>query len=409
MRTIIINKFAENLLRQTEENHNFVNLEYKEEVECVMEILSISWSCYEKAFNIIKYDHHDTQDVCSVLLIGNAISDLAAAFVSLSHGFIRGPRMLLRSALESVAVAVSINTNENYFQQYLKLELKSSKMIGPASVFFPEIGKWYGSYSKNFVHENYMHLGRTLDIESDDLRSHIIKRLRNETENITAICMLNISHFGRIAGKALEYCLVDRFVQLHYWMRIGPFLAAKRNNDEDIKLQQVVSKLSIEDAPPQTIEQIMGIVNAIHVALLDIDVETVIPELSDFKNYPHQCCDVTSLLLRNVINSRFEGNVKISTMFFANIHNPNQHHVSLLLEVAGIKWICDATCSQYGLVPQREIFIFEEKLEIGQIYLESFRKSGFDAKIDVEFDERDERKAEFLFYTINLDSLLVKY
>ncbi len=95
--------------------------------------------------------HADLRRSCGLLLV-NALELVVSGTDALRRGHRLAPSILARSALEAVATAAVIDTDEEKWHQYKKGKLITTKTPSWAEKVIPGIGRQYGLLSNSFAH-----------------------------------------------------------------------------------------------------------------------------------------------------------------------------------------------------------------------------------------------------------------
>ena len=95
-------------------------------------------------------------DAC-LQLLANASQTSIAALELLRHGFRLQPGILIRNAVETICVALSLFAEPALMEQYENGKLQSSKVVSRAKEIVPGLGWAYGFFSKEFAHIGKMH------------------------------------------------------------------------------------------------------------------------------------------------------------------------------------------------------------------------------------------------------------
>ena len=93
-----------------------------------------------------KDDDLSVRSRCCTLLL-NAGQTIVAALEILRHGFRLQPGMLMRSAIETICVVVSLFTGQTSLQDYDAASLSSPKAVTHAKRAIPVLGYLYGFFS----------------------------------------------------------------------------------------------------------------------------------------------------------------------------------------------------------------------------------------------------------------------
>lgn len=90
-------------------------------------------------------------------LLSNALNSMAAAAYMLRGGFVLQPGPVIRSAIETMAVALHLIQFPEDFQQYQEHKFESTRAISSAKRVFPPFGQIYGFLSREFTHIGTLH------------------------------------------------------------------------------------------------------------------------------------------------------------------------------------------------------------------------------------------------------------
>lgn len=101
-------------------------------------------------------DEAPVRSRCCPLLL-NASQTIIAALDVLRHGFRLQPGVLMRSAIETICVVVSLFTGQTSLQNYDAGVLSSPKAVTHAKRVIPILGELYGFFSREFAHLGNLH------------------------------------------------------------------------------------------------------------------------------------------------------------------------------------------------------------------------------------------------------------
>jgi len=159
-----------------------------------------------------RFQHAGKDRVCDacVQLLANASQTSIAALELVRHGFRLQPGILIRNAVETVCVALSLFAEPTLFEAYEKGKLQSSKMVSRAKEIVPGLGWAYGFFSKEFAHIGQLHQQMTEwdTFEKSDQAAEMNLRFIKFAVNLLTI-----------SGELICYDSVDTH---RYWKRIGP-------------------------------------------------------------------------------------------------------------------------------------------------------------------------------------------
>ncbi len=98
----------------------------------------------------------DLRAACGELLF-NSLNSIAAAAYMLRGGFVLQPGAVIRSAIESLAVALHLMQFQGDLTKYREHKFDSTRAISSAKLIFPPFGQLYGLLSKEFIHVGSLH------------------------------------------------------------------------------------------------------------------------------------------------------------------------------------------------------------------------------------------------------------
>jgi hypothetical protein len=168
---------------------------------------------------------NEVRDAC-IQLLANASQTSVAALELVRHGFRLQPGILIRNAIETICVALSLFAEPSLFEAYEKGKLQSSKMVSRAKEIVPGLGWAYGFFSKEFAHIGQLHQQMTeWDVfeksdQAADMNLRFIK---------FAVNLLTIS------GELICYDSVDSH---RYWKRSSPGRYAYDPSKEEREWQE---------------------------------------------------------------------------------------------------------------------------------------------------------------------------
>lgn len=93
----------------------------------------------------------DLRIACGELL-SNSLNSIAAAAYMLRGGFVLQPGPVIRSAIESMAVALHLMQFQKDLTKHREHKFDSTRAIASAKRVFPPFGQFYGLLSKEFTH-----------------------------------------------------------------------------------------------------------------------------------------------------------------------------------------------------------------------------------------------------------------
>lgn len=110
------------------------------------------------ALGLIKAEREedDLRMACAELLY-NSLNSMAAAAYMLRGGFILQPGSVIRSAIESMAVALHLMQFSEDLQKHREHNFASTRAISSAKRVFPPFGQMYGLLSREFTHIGSLH------------------------------------------------------------------------------------------------------------------------------------------------------------------------------------------------------------------------------------------------------------
>lgn len=188
-------------------------------------------------------------DTCCCILITNTLSDILNALLSTVHGFYRGPGVILRSAVENLAVTVVIKKDKQKFTQYIDGKLNANETIKPAKELFSEIGRFYGLLSNTFVHERFETLARNMEPVGKDVDFSLLPKV--STSELPAIILM-ISYLSRFSGALAEYCLAAKLQDFYYWRKISDReLRERHDNFEDKLINELADHYQLNFGQPK--------------------------------------------------------------------------------------------------------------------------------------------------------------
>jgi hypothetical protein len=101
-------------------------------------------------------EEDDLRIACGELLT-NSLNSIAASTYMLRGGFILQPGPVIRSAIESMAVALHLMQFQDDLTKHRDHKFESTRAIASAKRVFPPFGKIYGFLSKEFTHIGQLH------------------------------------------------------------------------------------------------------------------------------------------------------------------------------------------------------------------------------------------------------------
>jgi hypothetical protein len=140
---------------------------------------------------------------CRVL--STASQTVVAALDLVRDAFPLQASILLRTAIEAIAMGVAINTDTRCHEQFRVGRLQSTKCIGPADRALPIIGRLYGTFSEQFAHLGPLHY-----------RLDGMKELQERTEETTGVIDM-IKSIVILLDMASELVLFELVEKPRYW------------------------------------------------------------------------------------------------------------------------------------------------------------------------------------------------
>ncbi|EME9747590.1 hypothetical protein N0725_04890 [Pseudomonas aeruginosa] len=104
----------------------------------------------------IEQEEDDLRMACAGLLY-NALNSMAAAAYILRGGFVLQPGPVIRSAIESMAMALHLMQFPQDLQKHREHQFDSTRAVSSAKRVFPPFGKFYGLLSREFTHVGSLH------------------------------------------------------------------------------------------------------------------------------------------------------------------------------------------------------------------------------------------------------------
>lgn len=104
----------------------------------------------------IEQEEDDLRMACAELLY-NALNSMAAAAYLLRGGFVLQPGPVIRSAIESMAMALHLMQFQEDLQKHREHKFDSTRAISSAKRVFPPFGQLYGLLSREFTHVGSLH------------------------------------------------------------------------------------------------------------------------------------------------------------------------------------------------------------------------------------------------------------
>lgn len=101
-------------------------------------------------------EEDDLRMACSELLY-NSLNSMVAAAYMLRGGFVLQPGPVVRSAIESMAVALHLMQFSEDLQKHREHKFDSTRAISSAKRVFPPFGQMYGLLSREFTHIGSLH------------------------------------------------------------------------------------------------------------------------------------------------------------------------------------------------------------------------------------------------------------
>lgn len=101
-------------------------------------------------------DQDDLRKACAELLF-NSLNSMVAAAYMLRGGFVLQPGPVIRSAIESMAVALHLMQFSEDLQKHREHKFESTRAISSAKRVFPPFGQMYGLLSREFTHVGSLH------------------------------------------------------------------------------------------------------------------------------------------------------------------------------------------------------------------------------------------------------------
>jgi hypothetical protein len=144
-------------------------------------------------------------------LVVNAIESIVAATELLRTGRRLQPGVLLRTAIEAVAMAAHLRREPDDLGRFLSGAISSSSIVGQAKAILPIIPVFWGHLSKEYAHlgELYQSIQWSVGYESsDDVGANT---------NLLAIHMSLI-----IVWIVAEFVFFDSLPARRFWTRSGP-------------------------------------------------------------------------------------------------------------------------------------------------------------------------------------------
>lgn len=143
-------------------NSELVRIDEQYSKACSLIYAVLTTDCYKENIRLVR----------SAELLTNATNSFTAAALLLRSGFVLQPGILLRTLIESVAIAINLCTDEQALEKYEAGRLDSGYAVKCARAVFPQIAKLYGYYSNQFSHVGEMHKAFTsvTDYAKEDIR-----------------------------------------------------------------------------------------------------------------------------------------------------------------------------------------------------------------------------------------------
>jgi hypothetical protein len=113
---------------------------------------------------VFDLDKEDAEVV--FLMLFNSLSDVICAVYTLSSGWIRPSKTVLRGALETIATALTVRHDGRKLQHFMGGGLNiPNDVMTPAKSHLPDIGRLYGMLSNQWVHETFDSTARSIHQE----------------------------------------------------------------------------------------------------------------------------------------------------------------------------------------------------------------------------------------------------
>ena len=249
MNDIDYNNFRNQVLKQIVRNKKFIKSTNSIFHECAWDNLYIA---SQTLFKCIKTVDNKATEKENILLqkLTNCLSDILNALLSTTGGFLRGPGVLLRSIIESIACTIVIKMDNNKYDQYINNKLSPSSQITPSKKYFPEIGQIYGMLTNTFVHERYETISRCIVELEDNIEFSLLPNI--EDIDFYQVYLLLISMLSRFVGAFSEYCFQHKFHQLYYWTRTDrKTVKENKKTKEALKILRLLDEMPDKYKPEQ--------------------------------------------------------------------------------------------------------------------------------------------------------------
>jgi len=239
--------FRNNLLKKILRNENYVRKNNTVYHDCVWTNINMATQILLISIREIGINATEKESILIRNFI-NVLSDILNSFLSVTAGFLRGPGVILRSVIESIACLIVIKMDVNKFNQYINNKLDPTSQITPAKKYFKEIGQINGMLTNTFVHEKIETINRCTVINNENIELSLLPNI--EDIDFQFVYLLLISRLSRFVGGFCEYCFQDKFSQLHYWTRTKRnTLKENKNTNEDLKIQKLIEMMPKKYVP----------------------------------------------------------------------------------------------------------------------------------------------------------------
>jgi hypothetical protein len=194
-------------LRRTFQTASEFDSLYGDDVEEISKLYSESLAYIRFACEDSTSDEKSLRSVQSRLLL-NAAKSFSAAVHLLRTGYVLQPGVLVRSALETIGVAVYLCVRPGELKRYEDGTLESTRCIGEAKGVLPWFGELYGSLSEQFVHIGRLHA----------LPNYSFAYTKRHPAVGTNLLILR--RLAWMLSVATEFIFTEHFTELRYFRRL---------------------------------------------------------------------------------------------------------------------------------------------------------------------------------------------
>lgn len=213
-----------------------VDTKYKTQLAYNVFILTHIYNLLNKVVNNPNQDIVSDEHFESQAIVWQSCNTMIGAMQLIRQGYVLEPQFLMRSAFESLALAVSFHVDKTAFGKYENRKLSGNDCIPNLKSIINNAGAMYGTLSK-VTHPSK----RTTGAYYNPSASTIIVG-GGYTEKLSHRTLLNLSLSSFILltiWEASEYIFYDYNSTQHFWKKTGDLYSTKVQDDLKVMLETI--------------------------------------------------------------------------------------------------------------------------------------------------------------------------